>query len=76
MRGLAELPARLNSRQTAGKKPQKSATAFSTGGLQAYLTVNANTSPFKLVFVTLAGFVAIHLWVVVAVVGMAIAITS
>lgn len=38
------------------------------------LTVNANTSSFKLVLATFAGFVAIHLWVVVAVVGMAIAI--
>lgn len=39
------------------------------------LTVNANTSPFKLVFATFAGFVAIHLWVIVAVIGMAVAIT-
>lgn len=54
-----------------------SATAeTNTGALQAYLTVNANTSPFKLVLMTFAGFVAIHLWVVVAVIGMAIAIAS
>lgn len=46
--------------------------AVNAGGVM--LTVNANTSPFKLVFTTFAGFVAIHLWVIVAVVGMAIAI--
>lgn len=74
MRGLVELPARLNSRLM--KQTQKSTGAFSLRALQAYLTVNTNTSPFKLVFMTFAGFVVIHLWVIVAVMGMAIAIAS
>lgn len=73
--GLAELPARLNSGVTAETNTRTS-TSLSMGALQAYLTVNANTSPFKLVLMTSAGFVAIHLWVVVAVVGMAVAIAS
>lgn len=62
--------------QAEQNQTQKSATAFSTGALQAYLTVNADTSPFKLLFAAFAGFVAIHLGVVVAVVGMAVAIAS
>jgi len=73
--GLAELPATW-APGWQQKQTQEFATASSTGAPQAYLTVNANTSPFKLVFTTSAGFVAIHLRVVVAVVGMAVAIAS
>jgi len=71
--GGTELAVKLNSRcdcRNEHKDLQQPFPALS------YLTVNANTSSFKLVLATFAGFVAIHLWVVVAVVGMAIAIAS
>lgn len=71
--GGTELPVKLNSRcdyRNNHKDLQQPFPALS------YLTVNANTSSFILVLATFAGFVTIHFWVVVAVVGMAIAIAS
>lgn len=49
---------------------------FSREALWAYLAVNTNTSPFKLLLTAPAGFVSIHLRVVVAVIGVAIAIAG
>lgn len=61
---------------TAETHTQGSATAFSTRAPPAYLAVNADTSPFVSVFTTFAGFVVIHLGVVIAVIGVAIAVAS